>query len=356
MGISERFFVRLVALLIIVCGVIGTPGWSAFPVFAAPFSTIHLPANTISDPSDIVVSQRYVWIPMFSNNTVVELNAATGKLEEIFDSKAAKLSAPNSVGVEGDRLWVSNSSSGGVSEIDYVKHTLVRSIRAPGGCLKSPVKLLAETSQVWVLSSASQCLLKIDPSSGAVELQVHLRGGKVTPTAIYGPVSVVITGRTIWVSEVLLHSERVIGLSTGTGALLYTKTFGSSRPNDYFGQMTATASRVYVTLSSGNGVASFASDDAGGSTLYNSASYHFDGVKDLATARGEVWAANGTSGSVTEIRAANGSYVANHKLVNPARAALSSLAIFGDTGWVVNSLGSVIEFQTSSGLRIRTIS
>lgn len=355
MNRRKKVTTKFAIALVLACGLLTATKPLGTLAFAAPLSNVNLPANTMSDPSAIVVTQQFAWIPMFSNNTVVELNATTGKLVRVFTKIADKLSAPNSLGIEGTDLWVSNYSSGNASEVNFVNGMLVRTVRASDGCLKSPVQLLAGTSQVWVLSSAGQCLLKINPSSGAVMFEVHLRGGKVTPIAIYGPVSMVMTGNTMWVSEALPHSDRVVGLSASTGALLFTKTFGSSGPNSYFGRMAATSSKVYVTLASGDAVASFDSNGKGGSTRFSSSSYHFDGIRGLASTRSEVWAVSGTGGRVTEMRADDGRLVASYQLVDPARAALSSMAIAGDTAWVVNSLGSIIEFRTSNGRLIRTI-
>jgi YVTN family beta-propeller protein len=109
-------------------------------------------------PSGVAVAGKVVWLPRYTDDTVLSVDTATGQsqLVQVGDGPAA-------VAVGEGSVWVANSGDGTVSEVAAGK-TVGDPIYVGNG----PTGIAVDKGAVWVALSVDGAVAKIDPDTGRV--------------------------------------------------------------------------------------------------------------------------------------------------------------------------------------------
>ena len=126
-------------------------------------------------PSDVAVSDRWVWVSNDASGTVSRIEPVTRRVRSIPVGDE-----PRALAAGAGAVWVTNLGSGSVSEINPSRATTVdRPILTPG----HPGDIAVGAGAVWAVDNFNGELIKIDPATRQIEDQVQVgtkpRGVKI---------------------------------------------------------------------------------------------------------------------------------------------------------------------------------
>jgi class 3 adenylate cyclase/ABC-type transport system substrate-binding protein len=166
---STAWMVAAVALAVAAAAAIGVVfvrggGASSVGLASNSFSVVasdgsaSAPLELDESPSGVAVAGKVVWLPRYTDDTVLSLDTATGQsqLVQVGDG-------PDAVAVGSGSVWVANSGDGTVSEVAAGK-----AVGDPIYVGNGPSGIAVGKGAVWVALSVDGAVAKIDPDTGRV--------------------------------------------------------------------------------------------------------------------------------------------------------------------------------------------
>jgi DNA-binding beta-propeller fold protein YncE len=194
------------------------------PAARAPVSSIDAPGSEFSYPSAVAVDRNQVWVAN-ANDSVTEIDAATGALVRVISARRYQFNAPAGIAAAGNRVWVISSGfngdgnpRGSVTEIDAATGALVRVISARRYELNAPAGIAATANTVWVANGGigggtggGYSVTEINAATGALVRVIAARRYR-----LFEPAGIVATGGRVWVASQACVTE----IDAATGALV----------------------------------------------------------------------------------------------------------------------------------------
>lgn len=325
-------------------------------------------SDIFQEPWAIASHGSHLWVVNFSKN-IVELNAGTGSVIRIINTKADGHLEPSSITYNAGHLWV--ISNGSVAELNAGDGALVRVIRAKSYDFdfdSGPIDLSGQ--DVWVLNAHNESVTELDASSGALIRVVHLPIRALstsTPDMYYSPLDMAISGSRVLVSDLTDTGSQIIELNSASGSVIRVINAWNGPWHDTRGILVADAGHVWITGDSYGVLVDL--DIRNGSVIR--VIKHKVPVIGFVTAMiiddSHLWITNlDNTGSVTELNANTGSEIRTMKDTyyrltkaqvghSHGGAAFTAVAATRSRVWVVNQFGSLLEWNSSNGSFIRNI-
>ncbi|MGB7104259.1 MAG: hypothetical protein WBD82_06665 [Acidimicrobiales bacterium] len=326
----------------------------AAPPKSAPFD----------EPLGVAVSAGHVWVTNVAGNFVTELNAASGTVLRVIDATKGRFKTPVAIAVQGSHVWVVNEGvagdargTGSLGELNAKTGALVRIIDTKTAQFDNPIGIAVSNLRVWVTNlqtaTGDGTVTSLSAQSGVV-----LRVIKGPAGEFDSPISVAAHGGVVWIASSGTKNYEGNGQDTGsvtelnaaTGAVVRVIGAGSVQ----FDEPTAIAlgaGHVWVANLYYDSIVELNSSSGSLTRFIKSSS--LNQPLALAVSGGHVWVADFQSNAVTELNASNGSVqrVLTTDFDEPA-----GLALAGRRVWVTNEANnSVTELNSSNGAVLQVI-
>jgi outer membrane protein assembly factor BamB len=265
-----------------------------------------------------------------------------------------KFSSSGHIACGSSRVWVSNSYSSTITELDASTGSLVRVISGKIYKFKLPGQILINNGNVWVINLNGDSLTELNASNGKLIRVVDLHSGHVTASQYYGPLSMAVSGDRILVTNISSVADSIIELNAITGSLIRVINRGNSTPNSNYGQIATVNSHIWVTNSNGD---SLTEVNVGSGAVIRNIEAHaedLNGTEGLAVSHSLLLVTNSIGKSVTELNANDGSLIRVIQLKS-SNDIPGPIVTINSRAWILNTLGSVIELNTTNGAIIRYI-
>jgi len=174
-------------------------------------------------PDAVGVRGNRVWVANF-DNSVTEINAASGALIRIVSARHYRFNAPVAITTTPGAVWVVNSGFnsssnpvGSVTEISASTGALIRVISARRYRLIDPAAIAASRNTIWVVNSGDgigaggYSVTEISAATGALIRVISARRFR-----LFQPTGVALAGNAVWVA----NESSVTEINAATGRLI----------------------------------------------------------------------------------------------------------------------------------------
>ena len=277
-------------------------------------------------PGWMTVSGSHLWVTDDQYWRVTELNAASGSLVRVIDSKADKFADPGPIAVSGGHVWVINGRTGtnSVTELNATNGSLVRVLNSKAYGFDDPGAIAVSSGRVFVLNADGDSITEINASNGSLVRIFNAHAGCCAFSQSFEwaePVALAVNGTHLWIGD----------------------------EHDYANGSTSSTSIVELNTKSGSliRIIKVRTDD-------------LSITRAMDVSRGRVWIEDG-SNAITELNASNGSLVRviSTKLDPKGFNSSDGMAVEGDFVYVLNiysgQRGSVTVINVSNGKIVRVI-
>lgn len=262
--------------------------------------TISAAAGRFSTPTAIVGSGVDLFVANRAGS-VSEINAGTGSLIRLITGATYGFSSPTALAVHGTDVLVVNAS-GSVTEFVAATGAWVRTIAGARYGFNHPSAIAVAGGQAWVTNSLGNSVTEFDATSGA-----WIRTLNSAAYQLQGPSGIAFDGTKLWVAD--YASSKVTVIVAATGAL--SRVFSAAAPGP--APVAVGDQRVYVASPAGG--SPMVTAYAAVSTAYqwmmcnSNAPYTFNNPQAMLVVGTELWVANTSGNSLTEMNAITGDYL-----------------------------------------------
>ncbi len=326
---------------------------------SAAVARIAPPLPHFDAPSALAATATSLWVANAANSSLTLLSP-TGTVRAVLKGAPLGITTPIALAVAGPHLWVANASSG-IVELNATSGALVRKLTAPSDHLIAPRSLVVSSGNLWVADSGANALTELNASSGAL---IRIVANTATQVRFDDPVAMAtpsIPG-TLWVASEA--NGEVTEVSTSTGAVLKTIT----TPADGLMQPSGIAlsgGSVFVADAGGNQLTELSAATGALIQIITNSSlnqnYGFNAPGPMTAWGGFVYVASppGSSPMVTQLDPGTGN--GNWMMCNTNYAfhfsGPSALQVLGQNLFVANaSNNTVTEMNATTGVLVQDLS
>ncbi|MCU1363737.1 MAG: hypothetical protein JWM55_1565, partial [Acidimicrobiaceae bacterium] len=148
-----------------------------------------------------------------ASGSITEINSNTGALRRVVSGASFSLRRPKALTVSGPDVFVADEANNSVTEVDIATGRLVRVISQQG--LDAPDGIGAQDGQVWVADSASNAATDINAATGAV---VMTKSDSDGPYGFGDPATVIGANGSVYIATPFSTSPMVTNVTATTGA------------------------------------------------------------------------------------------------------------------------------------------
>jgi hypothetical protein len=354
-----------------------------------PFGTASSATSPFKHPTAIALDRDgHLWVANQDYFGVTEIDASTGRVMRVINARADGFIDPYGIAVAGQHVWIvsggveygnGTSHVGTVTELDAATGALIRTVDLKRRGVTGLSAVSADSLHVWVTADGGGRVVELSNVTGRV---LHVYRGKLN---IVEPDGVASNGRDVW----------VVGAETGNGVVersdvtgRWLRTFVPTHPEvspgqtgkspAYLSPNSVTVDAHYLWTGNGGGL-SFKLN--GGSvtqvnvatdrvvrTVGSAADRFMGNIRSIDSDGTHVWVVNGSvyfeghrrGDSITELNATNGSLVRVIELHDGIYSDPTDVVSNGVDIWVTDNggfdgIGNVLEFNVSTGKRVRDI-
>jgi hypothetical protein len=311
-------------------GATGASGWPS--VFASS-------GYDWAEPSGIASDGAHLWIANLGGDSLTEVNVADGSFVRNLHGAAYSLGAPAAVLFDGAHIWVANYTANTLTEINAANGAFIRT--AGGASLSGPVALAFDGKHIWVASQNNNAVVEFRASDGSL---VNSYSGAAYRFS--GPHSLAFDGTHIWVANYANASVTV--LNAGDGSFVKNLTgagFNFSGPDSIIFTKVSQAEGVGVIWVANGGDNSITELTTFGAVIarLTASAYGFSLPEGLAYDGTNIWVANFTGNSVTEVNAASDQWVRTADGGTFGLDLPDQIVIAGSRPWVISDFAGLTE-------------
>lgn len=236
-----------------------------------------------------------------SAGSVSEIDATTGRLVRSIAGAGYGFSSPTALAVHGADLFVLNAG-GSVTQILAASGAWVRTITGARYGFNHPSAMAVAGGQVWVTNTVGNSVTEFDATSGA-----WIRTLTSSAYQLHGPSGIAFDGTRLWVAD--YTTDKITVIVAATGAL--SQVFSAAAP----GPAPVAVGNLRVYVASPAGSSPMVTAYSAVTTAYqwmmcnSNAPYTFNNPQSMLVVGTELWVANTSGNSLTEMNAITGSYL-----------------------------------------------
>jgi len=304
----------------------------------------------LNSPTGIAASGGALYVSNGASNSVTEVNASDGTRLATISARRFGLNGPTAVLAVGSDIFVANGAGNSVTEIKVGNNRRVRIIRGPRYDFHDPVALASSGNTLYILSATGVVTEVATGTGRRVGVASGSQYGFATPTGL------VVADGLVFVANSAANSVTVLNATTlAETAILSDPSFGFNTPIG----LAFDGTDIWVTNQGGDSVTELSPATLQAVTVLVSG--YLPMVGPVTFGDGYVFTLSppGSSPMVSQIVPSpasvtwmmcntNGPYLFD----NP-----ESLALSGSNLWVANESGnSLTEMDSDTGALIRTVS
>ncbi|HUA95311.1 MAG TPA: hypothetical protein VMB82_07260, partial [Acidimicrobiales bacterium] len=249
-------------------------------------------ADGLGEAGAIDSDGTHVWVADSDTNSVTELDAATGALVQVLSASRYGFDFPINLSSDGTHVWVSDDESNAVTEIDAATGALVQVISAASYGILQPTAIASDGSHVWVQNGTHfvgtgwtpTTITELDATTGALDQVIS----GIDSTDISSD------GTNVWADA----STTITEIGASTGAIVQTV-----EPSDleYSQAISSDGTDVWAASTNDNEVVELDASSGAVVDEISGSGYGLDWPTGISSDGENVWVANTDNNSVTDL-------------------------------------------------------
>ena len=201
-----------IALTVVVTSGLFAATSAAAAVPRAALKGVNVIGWGFSFPRALATDGKHVWVANIGANSVIELNASTGRMVRVISGASYQFNQPFAIAADGTHVWVANVNGNSVTELDATTGALVRVISKASFGLSRPEEIASDGARVWVGHPGSNSLTELNASTGAL---VNVIAGSAAHLSL--PQALTMGDGRVWVANA---GNSVVELNAATGSFV----------------------------------------------------------------------------------------------------------------------------------------